>query len=60
MMMRQVPFSVWTVLHRSWGWVVDTTLRSNKLSAAVLNPVLRVECYSKARAVQCCQSVRLR
>ena len=22
-----VPFSVWTVLHRNWGWVRDTTLR---------------------------------
>ena len=24
-----VPFSVWTVLHRNWGWVRDTTLRSD-------------------------------
>jgi hypothetical protein len=23
-----VPFTVWTVLHRNWGWVRDTTLRS--------------------------------
>ena len=22
-----VPFTVWTVLHRNWGWVRDTTLR---------------------------------
>ena len=31
-----VPFSVWTILHRNWGWVRDTTLRLGTLLILVL------------------------
>ena len=41
-----VPFSVWTVLHRNWGWVRDTSLR--------------VQCFDTERAATCCTTVRLR
>jgi len=43
---KTVPFSVWTVLHRNWGWVRDTTLR--------------IECFNKVRSESCCKTVRLR
>ena len=41
-----VPFSVWTVLHRNWGWVRDTSLR--------------VQCFDTERAASCCSTVRVR
>ena len=57
----QVPFSLWTILHRNWGWVTDTTLRwkSGKISFCK-SFFSRVECFDKVRSEQCCQSVRLR
>ena len=59
-----VPFSVWTILHRNWGWVRDTTLRlgmSLILSCVKTHEChFRIECYDKKRASQCCTAVRLR